>query len=217
MQRIRGKLTYSNVMVTVLALLVLGGGSAYAASQMLPRASVGAKQLKKGAVTPAKLSTASKATLTGPKGSTGATGPQGPKGDTGSQGPSGFTRGFEKSAEERPAASLATSLFSTEVISLAVPSGTYLVTANLQFNAGGTANAAECRLVNGHGGPESEGSDRDVTLPTKSNVNLTMSGLFNVRPGQEMNVECSRDEPTAVQVVDVNINAVQVQEKVVER
>jgi hypothetical protein len=95
MNRLRGKPTYSNVMVTVLAVLVLGGGTAYAATEMLPKNSVGPKQIKKEAVTPAKLSRASKATLTGPKGATGATGatgPQGPpgaKGEKGDQGPQG--------------------------------------------------------------------------------------------------------------------------------
>lgn len=89
MKRLRSKLTYSNVMVTVLAFLVLAGGSAFAASEMLPKASVGTKQLAKESVTPAKLSKASKATLTGPKGATGATGPAGPQGPKGAQGDRG--------------------------------------------------------------------------------------------------------------------------------
>jgi hypothetical protein len=86
MKRLRGKLTYSNVMVTILAFVVLAGGTAYAATEMLPRNSVGTKQLKRETVTPAKLSAAAKLTLTGPK---GATGPQGPKGETGTKGDKG--------------------------------------------------------------------------------------------------------------------------------
>jgi hypothetical protein len=89
MKRLRGKLTYSNVLVTVLAVLVIGGGTAYAATEMLPKGSVGTKQIKKEAVTPSKLSKASKAALTGPpgaKGATGATGATGPKGDKGDRG-----------------------------------------------------------------------------------------------------------------------------------
>ena len=54
MHRIRSSLTYSNVMVTVLALVVLGGGTAYAAAH-LGKESVGARQLKKGAVTTATV------------------------------------------------------------------------------------------------------------------------------------------------------------------
>lgn len=83
MKRLAEQLTYSNVMVTVLAVIVLGGGTAYAASAMLPKGSVGMGQLKKGAVTPAKLSKAAKATLVGP------TGPQGPRGETGPKGEAG--------------------------------------------------------------------------------------------------------------------------------
>jgi hypothetical protein len=54
MRGLRGKLTFSNVIACV-ALFVALGGASYAAFQ-LPRNSVGAKHLKKGAVTPAKLS-----------------------------------------------------------------------------------------------------------------------------------------------------------------
>jgi hypothetical protein len=91
MHRIRGNLTYSNVISTLCLILLLGGGTAYAAKVMLPKGSVGAKQIRKGAVTAAKLSAAAKATLggQGPKGAAGATGPAGPKGDTGERGEPG--------------------------------------------------------------------------------------------------------------------------------
>jgi hypothetical protein len=92
MKKIRGNLTYANVMSTIAVFLLLGGGTALAASAILPKNSVGAGQLKKGAVTPAKLAPAAKKTLTGPKGATGATGPtgaQGPQGPRGEQGESG--------------------------------------------------------------------------------------------------------------------------------
>ncbi len=96
MHRIRGKLTYANVVSTLALFLVLAGGTALASKQLLPKNSVGATQLKKGAVTPVKLSKASTAMLTGPAGPRGATGaagaigpegPQGPKGDRGEAGP----------------------------------------------------------------------------------------------------------------------------------
>ena len=54
MNRLRPKLTYANVMVTILAFVVLSGGAALAASQ-LGKNSVGTKQLKKNAVTTAKV------------------------------------------------------------------------------------------------------------------------------------------------------------------
>jgi hypothetical protein len=53
MRKIRGKLTFSNV-IACLALFVALGGSAYAATQ-LPKNSVGPKQLKKNAVTTSKI------------------------------------------------------------------------------------------------------------------------------------------------------------------
>jgi hypothetical protein len=87
MKRLSGKLTYANVISTFCLVLLLGGGTAYAASQ-LGKESVGTKQLAKGAVTPAKLSKASKKTLTGPKGATGAQGIQGIQGKTGEAGKS---------------------------------------------------------------------------------------------------------------------------------
>lgn len=95
MKRLRSKLTYANVMATIAVFLVLAGGTAFAATQMLPKNSVGSKQIKKGAVSPAKLSQAAKSTLTGPAGprgatgATGARGPQGAQGSKGTQGPQG--------------------------------------------------------------------------------------------------------------------------------
>jgi hypothetical protein len=89
MKRLRGKLTFANV-VSCLALFVALGGSAYAATQ-LPKNSVGTKQLKKGAVTPSKLSASAKARMTGPKGATGEAGPRGDRGEIGHVGPEGST------------------------------------------------------------------------------------------------------------------------------
>jgi hypothetical protein len=53
MQKLRSRLNYANVMVTILAFIVLGG-SAIAAGH-LGKNSVGTKQLKKNAVTGAKV------------------------------------------------------------------------------------------------------------------------------------------------------------------
>ena len=80
--------------VAYLALFVALGGASYAAMQ-LPRNSVGTAQIRKGAVTPSKLSKQTKRSLRGPRGATGpqgaagATGPQGPAGAAGATGPPG--------------------------------------------------------------------------------------------------------------------------------
>jgi hypothetical protein len=89
--RVRRRLTYANVISTLALVLVVGGGSAVAASHF-GKESIGTRALKKEAVTPAKLSAASKAALTGPagaKGATGATGATGPAGPAGTPGTPG--------------------------------------------------------------------------------------------------------------------------------
>jgi hypothetical protein len=96
--RLRNHLTYANVMVTLLAFVVLGGGAAYAANQ-LGKNSVGTKQLKNGAVTGAKVKDGSlgagdfKAGQL-PAGPKGDTGPMGPPGTAGTPGPPGAALGY---------------------------------------------------------------------------------------------------------------------------
>jgi hypothetical protein len=84
MKHLRSKFTYANVMATIAVFIALGGAS-YAATR-LPKNSVGAKQLKKGAVTPTKLSSSAMASLTGEAGAKGDTGAPGATGATGAQG-----------------------------------------------------------------------------------------------------------------------------------
>jgi hypothetical protein len=93
MKRLSHRLTYANVVSTICLFLLLGGGAAFAASQ-LPKNSVGPKQIKRGAITPAKLATTTKQAFdsisvpgpAGPAGQRGATGPQGPAGPQGAAG-----------------------------------------------------------------------------------------------------------------------------------
>lgn len=63
MKNLRSKLTYANVISTLCLFLLLGGGAAYAASQ-LGKNTVGSKQLKKNSVTTAKIK---KGAVTGAK------------------------------------------------------------------------------------------------------------------------------------------------------
>jgi hypothetical protein len=92
-----------------LALFIVLGGGAYAAIK-LPANSVGTKQLKKNAVTTAKVKDHSLLTKdfktgqiptgpAGPAGAAGAQGPQGPKGDKGDKGDVGpaNTKAFQGS------------------------------------------------------------------------------------------------------------------------
>jgi hypothetical protein len=75
------KLTYANVIATLALFLALGGGGAFAATQ-LAKNSVGTKQLKKNAVTAAKVKDGSLLAKDFKAGQVPA-GPQGPKGAPG--------------------------------------------------------------------------------------------------------------------------------------
>ncbi len=76
MRQMRDRLTYANVMATLAFFIALGGASAFAATQ-LAKNSVGTKQLKKGAVTTAKIAKGTRAALAGSTGPKGASGPPG--------------------------------------------------------------------------------------------------------------------------------------------
>jgi hypothetical protein len=84
MNFVRKRLTYANFIATVALFLALGG-AAYAATQ-LPKNSVGTNQLRKGAVTAAKIARKTRKQLQGER---GPAGPQGPQGKTGAKGPTG--------------------------------------------------------------------------------------------------------------------------------
>jgi Collagen triple helix repeat (20 copies)/Repeat of unknown function (DUF5907) len=83
----RGRVTYSNVVAT-LALFVALGGAGYAAT-LLPANSVGTRQLRRGAVTLAKIAATTRSALAGARGRAGANGQPGPRGLTGLRGPQG--------------------------------------------------------------------------------------------------------------------------------
>jgi hypothetical protein len=85
--RIRERLTFANV-VACLALFVALGGVGYAATA-LPKGSVGTPQLKKGAVTRAKIAPTVRESFRGEPGQRGPQGPAGERGATGERGPAG--------------------------------------------------------------------------------------------------------------------------------
>lgn len=85
MKHLRTRLTYANLMSSLAVFLILGGATAFAANQ-LGKESVGTKQLKKGAVSLAKIKKSAQNALKGATGPQGAPGPVGPKGDTGAAG-----------------------------------------------------------------------------------------------------------------------------------
>ena len=180
MNRLLGRLTYANVMAT-LALFVALGGVSYAATQ-LPSNSVGTKQIKKEAVTPAKLSRASKSALTGPAGATGPAGPtgpigaagtpgtQGPQGDKGEKGDPGVKGEKGDRGPEGPSDGYLDDTFPGGPVTetgarfgeLNVPAGSYVVQATARLiSTGAGASNADCLIVNLSGG---NGAQTNVNL-----------------------------------------------------
>lgn len=125
MQNIRGNLTFSNVVSLLCLFLLVGGGAAYAASN-LGKNSVGTKQLKNGSITPAKLNKSAKTSLRGATGAQGAVGPQGKEGKEGKEGPVGPSDLY--SAENNSVLTFPAGAGLKEVDSLTLPTGQYLLT-----------------------------------------------------------------------------------------
>jgi hypothetical protein len=215
MKRLRGRLTYSNVVSTLCLILLIGGGTAYAATR-LPRNSVGSAQLKKGAVTPAKLSGRAKGALTGAQGPggnegpRGATGPQGPKGDTGARGPSNaitkVNSGFVPWS----------TTYST-IESVSLDAGSWAVTATgLANNVEGSEEAADCRLL--VGGAIVAGTGEIFLAPfhqAGAHVPFSMTGGAAVASGGDVELQCE-SSAAGGNVVGPSITAIQVAELRVE-
>jgi hypothetical protein len=171
--RLRGHLTYSNVISTICLFLLLGGGTAWATAKVLGKESVGSKQLKKEAVTPAKLSKAAKTALGGSAGPRGEAGAQGPKGDEGSPGAPGepATKLF---AQIREDGTVNTS--SVPVVSLRTAEGGYLV------NFG--QDISHCAVVGTEGSLPLFNQPGDTTGDKEGWVNVGLdSGPGESRPG----------------------------------
>jgi hypothetical protein len=218
MKRLRGRLTYSNVISTLCLILLVGGGTAYAATQ-LPKNSVGSAQLKKGAVTPAKLSGGAKAALAAPQGNEGArgaTGPQGPKGDAGDRGGQG-PRGPSNAITKANSGFVPWSTTYTTIESVSLEAGSWVVTATgLANNDEGSAQAAECRLL--VGGTIIAGTGEIFLAPfhlAGSHVPFSMTGGITVTSGGNAELRCE-SSAAGGNVVGPSITAIQVGELKVE-
>lgn len=160
MKQTRKRLTYSNVMSSIAVFLVLGGATAFAATE-LGKESVGTKELKKEAVSLAKIKKAAQNSLkgqTGPAGPKGEIGPKGDKGETGAKGDTGLQgpigpsdlyigqSGFQtiEPAENKQV-----------VASVTLPAGQYLVTAKHVAQPSGGETEFDCEIV-------ASGTTRDI-------------------------------------------------------
>ena len=208
---LRRHLTYANVAAS-LALFLALGGAAYAATQ-LPKNSVGTNQIRKEAVTAAKIAKKTRQQLqgnrgpagqqgpqgkTGKQGAKGATGARGAQGNTGAPGVDGTGPAFEATAE--PAAPTAI-LTGTQVVILSLAPGQYATSANVvvQSSAGATVT---CTLQNG--------GKAAATIPTTGGFEtLSMSGVRGLAGAGTANVICTATSGTA-ELVSASVTAIQV-------
>jgi hypothetical protein len=134
MKHLRPKLTYANVISTVCLFLLLAGGTAFAAAEILPKGSVGTKQLKNGAVTgkkvkPGSLTASDFAPKQLPEGARGPAGPAGAKGaagEKGAEGPRGASSSSAGLEIERVSATVAPSTSEVKEMAAVCPSGKVL-------------------------------------------------------------------------------------------
>jgi hypothetical protein len=181
-------------MVTLLAIVVLGGGAAYAGTR-LGRNSVGARQLKRNAVTSAKVKNhslkrvdlARGILLAGPQGPEGARGPQGQRG------PAGASHVFQASGSVNYT-QFSSSPFGSTVVTLPLPPGSYFAVATVEVQTvNSVASGVECRLINGSGGSGSSATTRVQIARADTEVdNMTLAAGFTVTDGQDLSLQCSK-------------------------
>lgn len=181
MQNIRANLTFSNVVSLLCLFLLVGGGAAYAASN-LGKNSVGTKQLKNGSITPAKLNKSAKKSLKGATGAQGAAGVQGKEGKEGPIGPSDLYSAENNSVLTFPAGGGL-----KEVASLTLPTGQYLLTGKQTVqteSAGG--GELDCYLNVG-------GANKDTfytTLPKSEATTLVGTAAVTVSGSTQVIDQC---------------------------
>lgn len=184
---------------------------------MLPKNSVGPRQLKKGAVTPVKLSAAARATLVGPAGPKGGTGAQGAKGDSGARGekgergeigpagPAGFhDNGIAITNDPWPAA--------VTVVTLpGLPAGSYAIQAKLVADSTSAAkDLTECILD-----AEGDTDSVDTELGTAAGVSFESPFAMQVvhtftAPGEVM-IKCGHVKTgTSAGIHSIKITAIKV-------
>jgi hypothetical protein len=177
--------------IATVALFIALGGASYAAVK-LPKNSVGAKQLKAGAVTPKKLAKATVASLAGvpgPAGARGATGARGPAGAQGIPGTPGSKGAPGEPGPQGPGA-----------VSFEVPSSTH---TTLALTASGVEVLTRCIpsipetefKLEGVGGAEIEVVGTRIRNTTElSAVDRRVAGATSAEAG-------------AAQVFDVEVRA----------
>ena len=193
---IRSRLTYANVMATIAVFVALGGG-AYAALK-LPANSVGPRQLKSGAVTPSKVAKSTVKLFKGQKGGKGDAGAQGPVGAQGAVGAAGVNgQDGAPGPSDIYAAGIADKALSTsqttEIDSLTVPAGSYLVTATLWFTelqAGGSE--LDCQLMDDVGGSTRLNAASTFVNDTITRATIPLAGAATFTAPTKITAQCTQ-------------------------
>jgi hypothetical protein len=189
----RPRLSYANVMVTLLAFVVLFGGGAYAASK-LAKDSVGTRELKDDAVNGTKVKDRSLKKKDLARGTLPAA-----------------ARGFQASGSVNYD-SFSSSLYGSTVVELPVPPGSYFATATIQAQTvNPVATDVQCRLIN-EGGVGLTSRVQYVRADTEPE-NFTLTALFRVDEGQRLALQCSKVDPaSSARINDANIVALRIQD-----
>jgi hypothetical protein len=216
MKHLRAKLTYSNVVSTLCLILLVGGGTAYAAIQMVPKNSVGPKQIRKEAVTPSKLSKAAERTLTGQQGPTGPQGSKGDKGDRGEKGDPGARSPSNAITKFNPGV-VAWATTYTTIESMNLGAGSWVVAATgLAVNHEGSAGGAGCRLLVGGTTVDATGELFLASFPLPgAKQDFSLTGGATVAAGATAELQCEATFANG-QVVNPGITAIQVGELKIE-
>lgn len=190
----RPRITYANVIISLVAFVVVFGGGAYAGSQ-LAKNSVGTKQLKRDAVTGAKVKDGS---LAGRDLAPGVIpGVPGPPAAHQASGSVNFD-------------SFSSSPYGSTVVNLELPPGDYSATATAQIDTvNDVASSILCRLINTGPGDQTA-TQRSQSVRTDGGAdNLTLTRLFAVTAGQSLQLQCSKTNASSgARVNAANIVAV---------
>jgi hypothetical protein len=188
---LRRHLTYANVAAS-LALFLALGGAAYAATQ-LPKNSVGTNQIRKEAVTAAKIAKKTRQQLQGARGPAGQQGPQGKTGKQGAKGATG-ARGAQGNTGAPgvdgtgPALEVVTSLKPIEAVGSTVVSqnlapGAYVVTADVVIES--TVTTAVTCTLNG------SNSEAVGNVAAGLPATLTLSGVRSFGAASAATLTCA--------------------------
>jgi Collagen triple helix repeat (20 copies) len=213
MRAIRQRLTYANVIATLALFLVLGGG-AYAATTLSPN-SVGTAQLKSGAVTAGKIAQKTRRQLQGKRGVTGPQGPQGKtgargatgaKGSTGATGARGAT-GATGASGQGPAVEVFTKpavpqpfVATGQVVAVPLAAGKYATSANVVVQSA-TGATVTCTL--------SGGAEASATVPAGGFETLSLTATRSPTVAGSAIVSCGASGGTG-ELTYASVTAIQV-------